>query len=553
VNATARAPGWLRGAALAAVLVLGFAGAWNHELRVYDEPREAELARFMWRSGNFAFAVLGGHPFLEKPPLFTATVALAFGALGHASVLAARAVSVLWSFGTLGVVFWLARRVVGNPAAVFSVLVLATMNRFFACQHTILLDNALGAFTTGAIAFGWVAATERRRSFALLAGASLGGAVLTKGLVGAGIAGLVLAIELAWSRDGAGARELLHPGAVALAVAPGALYAAALAHAGGAGFLRELCWDNQVGRFLWGHGSRRSDVLLYARTWWEMVAPWTPLAAAALLCPLVRGGAAPRTWRFLAVWALAPLVALSFSQARARFYAVPVVPAYALLVAWLWFAAGPVPRWLRVLGVAAWLAGALGVAAAVAAIALVDPERLDALAVLAGALALGSLAGLEAARRGACRETIGLSLSLLGVAGFLLSVSGFVAARREPHLSYKAFSDEVWARAGERRLVLFHVQDSYSGTFAFYRDRDTPGFDERRDPEGERLIAAIGSDDLVLAPAGALDRIPPSRRRDLVVEWEGAGVAAEPWPRLTRSPPAPPDTLVLFHKGGSSP
>lgn len=62
-----------------ALFVLTFSGL-VHELRMYDEPREAEIARAMMREGHLAVPMLGQRPFLEKPPLFSATVALAWRA-----------------------------------------------------------------------------------------------------------------------------------------------------------------------------------------------------------------------------------------------------------------------------------------------------------------------------------------------------------------------------------------------------------------------------------------------------------------------------------------
>src|SRR5205085_9269361 len=100
-----------------------------------------------------------------------------------------------------------------------------------------------------------------------------------------------------------------------------------------------LAWTNQFGRFLNGYASKTSCWHIYFMTWPEMVAPWTPLAAAALARPRGHRGGEPKAsadgevLRFLRIWAVAPLLALSLSQARARFYAVPVLPANALLVA----------------------------------------------------------------------------------------------------------------------------------------------------------------------------------------------------------------------------
>jgi 4-amino-4-deoxy-L-arabinose transferase-like glycosyltransferase len=505
----------LRVAALVSLLVLACAGAWNHELWVYDEPREAELARAMWRSGNWTYTVLDEQPFLEKPPLFTASVAGAFALAGHPSVLVARLVAVAWSFLTLGLVAWFARRAIAPDAAWVAALVMATTNRFFTCQHTILLDNALCAFTTGALVFGWSALTEKRRVFAFLAGLCLAGAFLTKGLVGVGIAGLVLGIAACWVAylgEGLGGAIALLP-ALPVALAPVLLYAWQLDRKD-PGFVHELFWNNQFGRFFSGYNSVRTSWHLYLRTWHEMIGIWTPVALYALL-----PRPAARVKRLLLIWAFVPLVVLTLSQARARFYAVPVTPAYALLVTLVWSELALSDRARGVLG---WLwfaggAGVLGTAVAFFGLAPGDPVP-----ILAAALAAGSLAGLLLLRRdpGAARETVALAFLPLVVAAHVLLWSDFVVRREEPHKSYKDVSDEVWKRAGDRKLFLYHIDDSKSGTFAFYADRSTPGFEKSQDPRGEKLIAAVGSNDLVLAPGGEIDSIPEEKRRVFSVEWE---------------------------------
>jgi len=514
----------LRAAALASLLLLACAGAWNHALWIYDEPREAELAREMWRSGTWTHTVLNEQPFLEKPPLFTASVAASFALLGRPSVLAARLVAASWSLLTLAIVFWFARRTIHESMGLVAALVLATTNRFFTCQHTILLDNALCAFTTGALAFGWVAATEKRRGLALLMGACLAGAFLTKGLVGVGIVGLVLGIEVACARDRLAAlRTLLHPAVFLLAAAPVALYAWVLDRAGGPGFVHELFWNNQFGRFFHGYNSVRTSWHLYLRTWHEMIGVWTPLALLALLRPLLIlfGIARPplaAVNRFLIIWAVVPLAVLTLSAARARFYAVPVTPAYALLVTAVWNDLALTPAVRTVLG---WLSWAGGVAVIATAVAFAILGRLDVLAVLAGVMGATAIAGLVVRRDpGASREALALSFLPAVVGGYLLFSSSFVAHEREPRLTYKDVSDEVWPRVGSRQLLIFHANDSYSGTFAFYADRSTPGFDEIQDPQGEKLLAAITSNDVVLAPRGAINAIPEERRRLLAVDWE---------------------------------
>ncbi len=512
----ARAPSWLRLAALASLLLLACAGAWNHELWVYDEPREAELARAMWRSGNWTYTVLDEQPFLEKPPLFTATVAGAFALAGQPSVLVARLVAVAWSFVTLGLVAWFARRTIAPDAAWVGALVLATTNRFFTCQHTILLDNALCAFTTGALVFGWSAMNEKRRAFTFLAGACLAGAFLTKGLVGVGIAGLVLGIEavyLASLGEGPSGALMLLP-ALPIALVPVLLYAWLLDRAGGHDFVCELFWNNQLGRFFSGYNSVRTSWHLYLRTWHEMIGVWTPVVLYALV-----PRPAARVRRFLLIWAFVPLGVLSLSQARARFYAVPVTPAYALLVTLVWSqlalagGARSIVGWL-------WFAGGAGVLGTALVFCRLAPG--DPVPIVAALLAAGSLAGLLLLRGDAeaARETLALAFLPLVVAGHVLLWSDFVVKSQEPHKSFKDVSDEVWKRAEGRRLFLYHIDDSKSGTFAFYADRSTPGFEKGQDPAGEKLVAAVGSNDLVLAPGGEIDSIPEEKRRAFAVEWE---------------------------------
>ena len=230
----------------------------------------------MWRSGNYVYTQLGERPFLEKPPLFSVTVAAAFQLAGEASAPLARLVAALWASLSLVAVWWLARRAIGERAGLVAAIVLATSGRFFTISHTILLDNALCAATTVALAAGWVAARERRLGLAAVMGLALAAAFLTKGLVGVGIVGMVLAADLAWRRDKRGLLTLLHPLPVACAVVPVLVYTFLLYRAGGdhgVEYLKEMLWNNQFGRFCAGYATRNEHWYIYARGWPECSLP----------------------------------------------------------------------------------------------------------------------------------------------------------------------------------------------------------------------------------------------------------------------------------------
>jgi hypothetical protein len=102
--------------------------------------------------------------------------------------------------------------------------------------------------------------------------------------------------------------------------------------------------------------------------------------------------------------------------------------------------------------------------------------------------------------------------------------SGEVCARRGDRVrSYRGLAEEVFSIAGPRRICLFHVSNSYSGTFGFYRDRSALEFDDAFDPRGDELMKALRSSasDVVLGPAAAIDRLDPAYRADLAIVWSG--------------------------------
>ncbi|MBI3722420.1 glycosyltransferase family 39 protein [bacterium] len=536
-----RAPRALR---VATVLLLGWlaiAGAWNHDLWTYDEPREAEMARSMWHSGTYAYPVLGERPFLEKPPLFSLSVAAAFSLTGK-SVAAGRVVAALWASLALLAVAWFARRHLGLRAGLVAALVLATCWRYYAVAHTMFLDAALLGSTAWALVLGHTAARERRRALAVLAGLALGVAFLAKGLVGLGLVGTILALDVAWRRDREGAKTLLHPLALAGFVAPVVAYSIVLYRAGepnGLAFLKEMFWDNQIGRFFRGYASKRAPWYLYFKIWPDMTAPWTFFSVVALWqawktsCSRDIQDASKRDLeRFLLLWAVVPILLLTLSQGKGRSYLGPVVPAYALLIARWWktdVSTGRLPAWGYVLlGVLAF-GGAIGVlgfvAWRVAFLGLSWPHAADSLEVLGALVAAGAALALVAlpAERRRSSESGALLAGLIAVGAYFVFSSAPVANQFERTRSYRPLAEDAWMRAGERRLLLFHCNDSWSGTFAFYADRSTPEFSEAWDPHGERLLAVLGpaSKDVVFAPLGAIRKIDGASRGDLVIEWTG--------------------------------
>src|SRR3990172_10054324 len=76
-----------------------------------DEPRYADVARAMLRSGDYITPRLFGSPWFEKPPLYYWLAALFFRA--EVNETTARLPSAIFATAFLGLWFWFAQRFFG--------------------------------------------------------------------------------------------------------------------------------------------------------------------------------------------------------------------------------------------------------------------------------------------------------------------------------------------------------------------------------------------------------------------------------------------------------
>ncbi|MFO0983813.1 MAG: glycosyltransferase family 39 protein [Planctomycetota bacterium] len=507
----------------AVLALLAVAGVWRAELWLYDEPREAELARAVLQSGEYGVPTLGGRLFLEKPPLFTWSVACAWRLLGRPSLLVGRLVAAAYASLALIALAWLVRRSLGSAAALVAAGALATCWRFHATSHTLILDNALLGCTTLAIVLGHVVMRERRPWLAALFGLALALAFLSKGLVGVAGAGLTLATDRLLALD-ARIRRLLVPQALLACLLPAALWGLVMYRKLGAPFLEEFVVNN--------HWRRLTSAFRVNPTpWWYYLQglaggllPWTPLVPFALVLAhrLVRRRERERApgERALAglalAWSLSPLLLLQIAQTRSRTYLLPLMPGFALMIALLW-QRQIAPRWLAPharlakLAVVALGAGAVG---ACLVLALLDH---DALALAAFLLALAALGVLLCARHQPARASLA---AIALVAAVLIAGRGdWFSARASAQLSIDPIVRAAWQQAGTRQLVLWRPHNSWSGAFAFAADREVPEIFA-----ADELLARLtgGAAVVALAEEGTLEELPAQARARLALEWRAS-------------------------------
>ncbi|MDQ6638510.1 MAG: glycosyltransferase family 39 protein, partial [Pseudomonadota bacterium] len=324
---------------LLAVLV---AGAWfltldaRHLLRS-DEGRYAEIAREMLASGDWVTVRYNGLKYFEKPPFQIWMTALAFKAFGLGEWQARLWVAISGAAGML-ITAEAARRWFGPRVALFAGLVLLAAPGWNLGSHF----NSLDMGVSGALAFVLAgvliaqhpsASLPERRRWMWVAWAAMGVAVLTKGLIGIVLPGLVLVVYTVSARD-FGLWRRLH-------VASGLLVLLAITEPWfvlvaqrNPEFLNFFFVHEHLQRFL-------STVHHREGAWWYFIPiglagflPWLPLSS--VLPSVVRGerrGSGFRPVLLLVVWAASIFVFFSFSSSKLPGYILPVYPALAIIAA----------------------------------------------------------------------------------------------------------------------------------------------------------------------------------------------------------------------------
>lgn len=322
----------LRLAVLIAATILFLWQLGGHDLWTPDEPYFAEGAREMVADGKWAVPHVNGKVTPDKPPLFFWLIALFSLPLGTVTSWTARLPSALAALGTVALTMRLGARFFGPRTAALAGFVLSTTYLFWEKARWSQTDALLCCLI-------WVAlsAFEAHRAgdvrglqAGLLFWLAAALAVLDKGPVGMllplGIALLVLATD----RD-LGRWRLFAPiaGPFLFLVLVGAWMVLATTGGDGEYSVWSALREHVLDRGLNGLHHER-PVWYFAKVLPPNLLPWTALLPGALVLAWRRRNGADR---FLLVAALFVLLFFTLSTEKRELYALPSLPAFALLVA----------------------------------------------------------------------------------------------------------------------------------------------------------------------------------------------------------------------------
>ena len=320
---------------------LFFYGIGQFGLIGADEPRYAQVAREMLERHDWVTPVLGGHAWLEKPPLYYWQAMLAYSVFG-ASDAAARIPSAFDATLLVVAVYFFFRKF-RRGVEVDAALITASCAGIIGYARAASMDTALtSAFGIGLLAW-WAWRESGRRIYLAAFYICVALGMLAKGPIAPFLAVLVIVVF-------AGAIKEWHlvlktlwlPGILLFCVVALPWYIAV--QLANPQFFREFILEHNLARFSTNIYHHPEPFWYYVPVTVLALVPWVVFVCAAITESVQawwneRKAARPEPdlqlqFRiFTCCWLLVPVLFFSISQSKLPGYILPAIPAGAILLA----------------------------------------------------------------------------------------------------------------------------------------------------------------------------------------------------------------------------
>jgi 4-amino-4-deoxy-L-arabinose transferase-like glycosyltransferase len=323
VNYRYRIPDWLLLAAFCGFFF--FWGLSSFGLIGADEARYAQVAREMLVRHDWITPVLGGSPWLEKPPLYYWQAMIAYQFFG-VSDWAARLPSALDAFALVFAVYWFLRRF--RPGfELDGALMLASSAGIVGYARAASMDLSLAAAFTIAM-LAWYAWFESgTRGYLASFYGFLAIAMLAKGPVAPVLAVVIIAVFAAIERSAQTVWKTLWPPGVLLFCVLGLPWYV-MVQLRNPRFFHEFIVEHNLARF-------GTNLYHHPEPFWYYVpvtllgwAPWAVFVAAACTWAVgrFRNRDTVSLGPFLMIWIAVTVVFFSISRSKLPGYVLPAIP-----------------------------------------------------------------------------------------------------------------------------------------------------------------------------------------------------------------------------------
>jgi 4-amino-4-deoxy-L-arabinose transferase-like glycosyltransferase len=484
---------------------LFFYGLGQFGLIGADEPRYAQVAREMLERHDWITPVLGGHPWLEKPPLYYWQAIVAYRILGVSDWAARLPSAIDATFLVLAVYFFLRRFQPGF--ALDGALIAASSAGIMGFARAASMDLALAAAFTGAMLCWWTWQDTGQRMYLASFYGLLALGTLAKGPVAPFLALLVIVSYAAAVRE---LRLLLKtfwlPGIILFSVVALPWYVAVQVR--NPEFFREFIVEHNLGRFSKNLYHHTEPFWYYLPVTALALLPWTVFAIAGFARSLRKWWASGKAkgasgsdseYRlsiFACCWLSVPVIFFSISQSKLAGYILPAIPAGALLLAdYLRHRleqnhARAVATWLIVLHA---LFAAAPIVPALLIAYLITQRRLPGgqpmLVALAVAFVLCAGIALTLARKNGLRML--RFVTLIPVVLTVGAVMKLGSQALDATLSARSLAQELaTVEMHQRPLAVYHIRRELEYGLTFYRNQLSFNYDWGRVLPEEHLLVA---------------------------------------------------------------
>jgi 4-amino-4-deoxy-L-arabinose transferase-like glycosyltransferase len=336
---TERQKSWLTLATLWLLLIIL---ASLRPLAVPDEGRYGEIGRWMLISGDWLTPRLNGIPFFHKPAFLYWLEAISLATFG-VNELALRLVPALHAGLMITALYLAARTISTEVIARRAAIMVGTSLSFLVggqyINHDMLVATWIG-ISIWCFAFAFMAGDKPHAGLARLGFVACALGMLSKGLIGIALPGLVIFVWLVWTRQ---FRKILH-----LAWFSGlALFAAialpwfVLAQRVYPDFFNYMFVGQQFNRYTAAVYNNPQPFWFYLLALALLLFPWAFFALGQLrrvtaMTLTSQLGMDQSWWRLCWVWVLAILVFFSIPNSKLIGYILPVIPPLALLASLGW-------------------------------------------------------------------------------------------------------------------------------------------------------------------------------------------------------------------------
>lgn len=334
---TERQKSWLT---LAGLWLLLLVLAALRPLAVPDEGRYGEVGRWMLQSGDWLTPRLNGIPFFHKPPYLYWLEAISLATFG-VNELALRLVPALHVGLMLVALYLSARAVSSEQVARRAAVMLGTSLAFLLggqyINHDMLVATWIGV-AIWCFAFAFMAGEKPDAALARFGFAACALGMLSKGLIGIALPGMVLLVWLLWTRQ---LRKVLYlPWISGLALfAAIALPWFVMAQQKYPQFFNYMFIGQQFNRYTAASYNNPQPWWFYLASVLLLLFPWIFFSLVPSRQPDKAVGQTPLAkawWSLCWIWAGVIIVFFSIPHSKLIGYVLPVMPALALLSALGW-------------------------------------------------------------------------------------------------------------------------------------------------------------------------------------------------------------------------